>query len=285
MRNYSALLKARFQSGYFVCVGLDPDYAKLPDHLKTGTASENILHFCEEIITATQSYTAAYKLQSSFFEALGSDGIVTIAKVIQFIQKSAPNIPIILDAKRGDIGSSNAGYVKAIFDDLGADAVTVHPYLGQEALAPFLEYPNKGIIVLCHTSNPGAAEFQELTVNSSESKTGLPLYQYVAMQVANHWNRHKNCSLVVGATYPAQLQEVRSIVGAMPILVPGIGAQGGDLQATLKAGFIPPDGNILISSSRQIIFASSGKDFAKSAGQAAQQLHQQISNYRHDKNA
>ena len=209
-----------------VCVGLDSDVTRLRQDF--GEAKQ--LSFNKTIIEATHDLVCSYKLNTAFYESIGHEGINALKDTCDYLVQKYPEIPIIVDAKRADIGNTNKGYVQFIFTYLRADAVTLHPYLGEEAIRPFLDCKDKGIIILCRTSNPGAGEFQDLLVD------GKSLYKIVAENVANKWNTNKNCLLVVGATYPNELKEVRKIVGDMTLLVPGIGAQGGDLEATLKAG-------------------------------------------------
>ena len=240
-------LESKWEENKFVCVGLD----------------KGDFEFDRNIIDQTFDLVCAYKPQSAFYEAAETAGLEALKKTIQYIREKDPSIPIILDAKRGDIGSTNEAYVKAIFDDLAVDAVTVHPYLGKESLEPFLQRTDKGIFILVKTSNPGAGEFQDLQID------GKPLYQVVAKHVANEWNKNGNCAVVVGATYPEELKKVREIVDNMPILVPGIGAQGGDLQNTIKNGLNSKKQGLIISSSRAIIFAPDPR-------KAAQDLHLQI---------
>lgn len=222
-------LTAKWNDGKFVCIGLD----------------KGEFEFDKSIIDQTFDLVLAYKPQSAFYEATNPQDL---KKTVDYIKQKDPSLPIILDAKRGDIGNTNEAYVKAIFDDLGVDAVTVHPYLGKESLEPFLKRTDKGIIVLVRTSNPGAGEFQDLTVD------GKPFYQVVARHV-KEWNINNNCAVVVGATYPQELKIVREIVGDMPILVPGIGAQGGDLQAVIDHGLNSQKQGLIISASRSIIFS------------------------------
>jgi len=246
MNTFLDKLKAKWDEGKFVCVGLD-------------SADFSIIN---NVVEKTHDLVCAYKPNSAFFEAEEEQGWQIFKKVIDQIKQNFPDIPIILDAKRGDIGNTNAAYAKAVFDDLEVDAVTVHPYLGQDSLEPFLARKDKGIIVLVKTSNLGAGEFQDLKIE------GKPLYQVVAEHV-KAWNTNNNCGVVVGATYPEELSAVRQIVGDIPILVPGIGAQGGDLEATLKNGLNSKKQGLIINSSRGIIFAEDPKA-------AAQDLHQKI---------
>jgi orotidine-5'-phosphate decarboxylase len=266
-------LTARWQQGHFVCVGLDVDYEQLPAIVKEPrTIEEAIFIFNRAIIDATANLVCAYKPNSAFYERYGEAGIRALSRTASYSQENFPHIPVILDAKRADIGSTNRGYVLSAFDQLGVDAITVHPYLGKEALAPFLERKDKGIIVLAKTSNPGSGEFQDLLVGDVQE----PLYQVVARNVAQHWNSNGNCGLVVGATYPAELRRVREIVGDMPLLIPGIGAQGGDVAATVAAGRDSRGWGMIINSSRGIIYASRGDDFAQAAYLVTVRLRDEI---------
>jgi len=230
-----------------VCVGLDSDESRL----RQDYGGQKQFSFNKSIIQATYDLVCSYKLNTAFYEAIGLKGIEELKKTCDYLRTEYPEIPIIIDAKRGDIGNTNNGYVQFVFTYLSGDAVTVHPYLGEEAIRPFLEEKDKGIIILCRTSNPGAAEFQDLPVNNKS------LYKIVAENVAKKWNKNNNCLLVVGATYPDELKQVRKIVGEeMTLLIPGIGAQGGDLEATLKAGLNRKKSGLIINSSRGIIFAN-----------------------------
>src|SRR5712691_2604791 len=244
----------------FVCVGLDSDYKQIPESVKSlDSVEEALFAFNRDIIDATHDLVCAYKPNAAFYEARGDQGFRALTRTVQYIRETYPHIPVILDAKRADIGSTNLGYVKAAFDVIGVDAITVHPYLGKEALAPFLVRQEKGIIVLVKTSNPGAGEFQDLPVGNSQE----PLYQVVARHVASTWNSNGNCAVVVGATYPADLKRVRATVGDMPILIPGIGTQGGEVEATVSAGKDSRGWGMIISASRSIIYASRGSEFAQ----------------------
>jgi orotidine-5'-phosphate decarboxylase len=255
-----------------VCVGLDSDIAKLPEIVRKEKHPQ--FSFNKAIIDATHDLVSAYKPNSAFYEASGAIGIADLKLTCDYINTSYPNIPIILDAKRADIGNTNSGYIEFAFDYLNVDAITLHPYLGREALKPFLECKDKGCIILCKTSNPGAGEFQDLAVNNK------PLYQIIAENVVHDWNYNQNCLLVVGATYPDELKQVRKIVGEMTLLVPGVGAQGGDLEKTLKAGLTKQKQGLIINSSRGIIFASNGIDFAKVAQNETIKLKNAINNFR-----
>lgn len=284
-RNFMELLRAQWDSGNFVCVGLDTDFEKIPTCLIQGGDTpgsgvyNTIVLFNRVIVEATKDLVCAYKPNTAFYESFGHEGLKALNRTIAYIHEVAPDVPVILDAKRADIGNTNAGYVDAAFKYLGADAITVHPYLGAEALQPFLDCEDKGIIVLCRTSNKGAGEFQDQYI-SVVPGCNMPLYQYVARQVATEWNKNGNCLLVVGATYPEELAQVRKIVGDMPILIPGIGAQGGDVEKTVLAGRDSRGQGMIINSSRGIIYASSGPDFAEAARAETLKLHKLINQYR-----
>lgn len=270
-------LENRWQQGNFVCVGLDSDFAQIPQALKDSTSVEDVITgFNQEIVDATHDLVCAYKPNAAFYEAQGDQGLRALARTVRYIKDNYPDIPVILDAKRADIGNTNNGYVQAAFDQLGVDAITVHPYLGREAMKPFLDRKDKGIIVLARTSNPGAGEFQDLPVGQAQE----PLYRVIARQVAIMWNTNGNCAIVVGATYPKELAEIRGIVGNMPILIPGIGAQGGEVEATVNAGKDSRTWGMIVNSSRGIIFASKGADFAGAARQATEQLRGEINKFR-----
>ena len=297
-RNFYHLLHKRWEADRLVCVGLDSDVRKLPAHVRGDDIEKSLTQFNRALIDSTAEVTGVYKIQSSFYEAHGAAGISALKETIAYINQAAPEIPVIVDAKRADIGSSNEGYVQAVFGEWGADAVTLQPYLGEEALRPFLDLENKGLIILCRTSNPGSGELQERQLVLSDQEWDellsgpagsfgtrqdgpIPLYLYVALRVANHWNRHGNCALVTGATYPQELASIRQNVGDLPFLIPGIGAQGGDLEATVQAGKDSQNLGMMINSSRGIIFASSGEDFAERAGEEAKKLNDSINYYRH----
>jgi orotidine-5'-phosphate decarboxylase len=270
---FIAKLERHWQRGKFVCVGLDPEYSRLPETIKGSHSIEDALFvFARDIIDVTHDLVCAYKPNIAFYEALGDNGLQALTRTVRYIKECYPPIPVILDAKRADIGNTNLGYVASAFDLLKVDAITVHPYLGKEALTPFLERKDKGIIVLAKTSNPGSGEFQNLLVGEARE----PLYQVIARSVAESWNTHRNCGLVVGATYPAELKRVREIIGDMPLLIPGIGAQGGDVAATVKAGRDSRGWGMIINASRSIIYASEGTDFARAARRATLALDGEI---------
>ncbi len=253
-----------------VCVGLDPEPAKFPTHLK-GTP-DAVFAFCAAIVDATADLVCAFKPQIAHFAALRAED--ALERLIAHIHDRHPGIPVILDAKRGDIGSTAQHYAAEAFERYRADAVTLNPYLGRDSIAPFLERADKGAILLCRTSNPGGADFQALDCG------GAPLYLRVAETIARDWNGHGNCALVTGATWPEELGMVRDVVGDMPLLVPGIGAQGGDVEAVLKHGITANGTGLMISSSRAILYAGSGEDFAQAARAAATELRDTINRHR-----
>ena len=256
-----------------VCVGLDSDITKIPSFLMTEKYPQ--FTFNKKIVDQTHDLVCGYKPNSAFYEARGDQGIKELKMTFDYLVKNYPEIPLILDAKRADIVNTNFGYLKYAFDYLNADAITVQPYLGQEAIQPFLDRKDKGIIVLCKTSNPGAGEFQDLKIK------GRPLYEQIARQVINKWNTNHNCLLVVGATYPVELKRIRKIVGnKMWFLIPGIGKQGGDLEKTIKAGQNSLHNGLIINSSRDIIFASFENDFSQKAREQALKLKEDINRFR-----
>ncbi len=253
-----------------VCVGLDPDIEKIPAHLRD--LESPLFEFNRAIIDGTADVVCAFKPQIAYYAAAGLERDLELT--ISYIHENYPGVPVILDAKRGDIGSTAEMYAREAFDRFGADAVTVNPYMGTDTLEPFLARSDKGVIVLCRTSNPGAVDFQDLR---SDGKT---LYETVARKAAHEWNGNGNVLLVVGATYPGELREIRSIVGDMPLLVPGIGAQGGDVQSAVTSGKTGAGTGMIVNSSRGIIYASGGKDFAEAARASAIKLRDEINKYR-----
>ena len=265
------LENAQQSSGGLLCVGLDPDPGKLPHDILREAAP---LHaFDRRIVDATAHIVAAYKPQIAFYSALGAEDQLIAS--IRYIRERAPAALVILDAKRGDIGNTAEAYVREAFDRYGADAVTVNPYMGEDSVRPFLARPDRGAILLCRTSNPGAKDFQDLHVD------GLPLYRRIAERAAGYWNEHRNLMLVVGATYSREMADLRRAHRDVPFLVPGIGAQSGDLAATLAAGLDARGAGLLISSSRSIIYAGGGT--AEAIGQAGAELHAAINRERIDK--
>jgi len=275
--SFNACLAARWTaSGSLLCVGIDPEPGRYPAGLADDP--DRVFAFGKAIVDATAGYACAFKPQIAHFAA--QDAEDALQRLIAHIHAAHPGIPVILDAKRGDIGSTAQHYASEAFDRYRADAVTANPYLGSDSLMPYLERADRGVVVLCRTSNPGAAELQDLPVSGADG-TSRPLYQRVAEKAARDWNANGNVALVVGATWPGQLGEVRTIVGpSMPLLVPGIGAQGGDLDAVLRQGLNAEGTGLIISSSRAILYASSGADFAVAAARAARETRDAINRLR-----
>ena len=258
-----------------LCVGLDPEPVRFPPQYLYEPAEQSVVRFCQDIIEATAPYVCAFKPNLAFFEVLGPRGMQVFQEVIEAIPD---DIPVIVDAKRGDIGNSASNYACALFDAYGCDAVTVNPYMGYDSVAPFLAYHDKGIFLLCRTSNPGARDFQSLNVQGQDGQ-GRPLYQEVAQQVQS-WNTADNCGLVVGATYPEELGTIRTLCPTMPILIPGVGAQGGDLDASVAAGVDAQGERAILAVSRAILYAGDGEDYAITAGKEAASLRNRINKYR-----
>jgi len=269
-------LKSRWSTANsLVCVGLDPEPAKFPAHLRNNP--DAIFAFCRAIVDATADLVCCFKPQIAHFAALGAENALT--RLVAHIHTTHPGIPVILDAKRGDIGSTAQHYAAEAFDRYAADAVTASPYLGRDSVQPFLDRKDRGVVILCRTSNPGAGDFQDLEVRDDDG-VSRPLYQRVAETIARDWNGNGNCALVVGATWPEQLRDVRTIVGDMPLLIPGIGAQGGDVEAVVTNGRTADGCGLIISSSRAILYAGSGEDFADAARAATMELRGTINRYR-----
>lgn len=248
-----------------LCVGLDSDFNQLPEAFTHYEFPQ--FAFNRWVIEQTHEYVAAYKPNIAFYEARGDRGITSLRMTVEYLQQNHPDILLICDAKRADIGNTSTAYASAIFDWYGFDAVTLHPYLGRDALRPFLERHDKGCIILCRTSNSGAGDLQDLPIN------GKPLWHVVAEKVRDEWNENGNCMLVVGATYPVEMAQIRFITGDMTLLVPGIGAQGGDVGETVRAGLNSAGKGVILNSSRGIIFA-------QEPGAAAQQLRSMINQAR-----
>lgn len=269
--NFMQSLHTRWHdANTLLCVGLDPEFAKVPAHLRDD--SDAVFAFCRAIVDATADLVCAFKPQIAHFAALGAED--ALARLIAHIHAAHPGVPVILDAKRGDIGSTASHYATEAFDRYAADAVTVNPYLGRDSVQPFLDRADRGVVVLCRTSNPGSGEFQDLAID------GRPLYQHVARRVARDWNANGNCLLVMGATWPEELRHVRAMVGDVPFLVPGIGAQGGDVEAVLKNGATADGTGLVISSSRAILYAGEGTGFAEAARVAAIAQRDAINRFR-----
>jgi len=250
-----------------ICVGLDSDLNKIPEHLHSN--DNPILEFNKQIIDATSDLCVAYKPNLAFYECLGSQGWETLKATIAVVPN---NVPVIVDAKRGDIGNTSRMYAQAIFDYLGGDAITLTPYLGEDSLAPFFEYKDKFAFVLALTSNPSSQDFQLLEV------AGKPLYHIVA-EAVQRWNKNDNLGLVVGASHPDKIKEVREISGNLPFLIPGVGAQGGDLEASAKFGTDNGKSIALINVSRSVIYASDGVDFAEKAREEVLRLNREMSEF------
>ncbi|MSQ32205.1 MAG: orotidine-5'-phosphate decarboxylase [Dehalococcoidia bacterium] len=257
------LTNAANKNNSLLCVGLDPDKALMPQI--------DVATFTTKIIDATSDLVCCYKPNLAFFEALGNEGLDALTKVVALAH--AKGIPVIGDSKREDIGNSSRFYASRLFDMLGLDAVTVNPYMGSDSVGPFLEYKDKGVLVLCRTSNPGAADFQEQTVLVKGTK--MPLFELVARTTVK-WNRNGNIGLVAGATDPKAIGEIRKICQDMPILIPGVGAQAGDLETSIRFGVDSLGGGLMLNSSRQTIYASKGNDFAEASRKVAVDLRDKI---------
>ena len=258
---------AERQNGSLLCVGLDPDPSKFPAGMK-GDASK-IYDFCAHIVDATADLSISFKPQIAYFAAHRAED--QLEKLMEHMRRNAPHVPVILDAKRGDIGSTAEQYAKEAFERYGADAVTLSPFMGFDSVQPYLKYHGKGAFLLCRTSNPGGDDLQNQRLASVE---GQPLmYEHVAKLAQGPWNLNGQLGLVVGATYPAEIERVRSLAPTLPLLIPGVGAQGGDAVATIKAGYRQSQGvttgAVIVNSSRAILYASSGDDFAQAARKEA----------------
>jgi len=264
------LYAAARQQQSLLCVGLDPEPEKIPAHVRS--LPRPVFEFNRRIIDATAPYACCFKPQFAHYAALGAED--ELLATIRYIHEQHPGLPVILDSKRGDIGSTAAKYAQESFERYGADAVTVNPYLGFDSVEPYFKWKDRGVIVLCRTSNPGARDFQDLLSD------GKPLYRHVAERVAGSWNAGGQCLLVIGATYPKELAEVRAIVGDVPFLVPGVGAQGGDVAAAVRAGRTSDGLGLVLNSSRGILYAGDGEGFADAAREAARKLRDEINQYR-----
>jgi len=263
MNFFEKLTGAVLKNNSLLCVGLDPDPELMPDKIK-------VFDFNKAIVDATSDLVCAYKLNLAFYEALDDKGLDTLKRTVQHIPG---DIPVIADAKRNDIGNTARAYARAIFSNLNFDATTVNPYLGFDSLQPFIEYTDRGIFILCRTSNPGSADFQSLRCRYG--KGYRPLFEIVADKVSQ-WNTHHNLGLVVGATYPEELKSIRQSHPDIPILIPGIGAQGGDLSLAIRYGVDSRGRGIILNSSRQVLYASRDKDFRPAAWRSASMLRDEI---------
>ena len=257
-------------SNSLLCVGLDPDVQKIPSFLRE--VEFPLFEFNRRIIDATSDLVCAYKPQIAYYAASGAERDLELT--IEYIQKTAPGVVVILDAKRGDIGSTAEMYAKEAFDRYGADAVTVNPYMGGDTLTPFTSRRERGVVLLCRTSNPGAGDLQDLQVD------GESLYRRVARNACGVWKENGNIALVIGATYPEELAEIRTIAPRLPFLVPGIGAQGGSVEKAVTNGQTPDGTGLIINSSRGIIYAGGDEEFAEAARDAATLLRDDINQYR-----
>ena len=269
------LERAWRENDSLVCVGLDPEIERFPPRIRAEASP--IFQFNRAVIDATADLVCAYKPQFAHYAAYEAED--QLERTIEYIHRVHPGVPVILDAKRGDIGHTAERYAIEAFERYGADAVTVNPYLGGDSLEPFLRHTERGVLILCRTSNPGAGDLQDLRVE------GRPLYQVVAELAARRWNVHGNCLLVIGATYPRELAEVRALVGDMPLLVPGVGAQGGDVEQVVASGCTRSGTGLIVSSSRAILYASAADDFAQAARAATASLRDQINASRRGRSA
>jgi orotidine-5'-phosphate decarboxylase len=262
------LLEIQHRHNSLLCVGLDTDPARIPVSLQK--SEDPVLEFNRRIIEATSDLVCAYKLNVAFYEAMGSEGWQALHRTLDLIPKG---IVVIGDAKRGDIGNTSQMYAKSLFEDFGFTATTASPYMGEDSVAPFLTDAERGTFVLAVTSNPGAKDFQHLRIN------GTPLYEHVVKKVSR-WNKNRNCGLVVGATRPAALKRIRALAPSLPILIPGIGAQGGDLTSAIRHGSSAKGDLAVINASRSILYASNKDDFADAARKEASLLRDTINNVR-----
>ena len=269
MKFLDLLRQAERQNSSMLCVGLDPEPAKFPAATQ-GDASK-IYDFCAAIVDATADLVSAFKPQIAYFAAHRAED--QLERLMTHMRRTAPGVPVILDAKRGDIGSTAEQYAKEAFERYGADAVTLSPFMGFDTIAPYLKYHDKGAFLLCRTSNPGGDDFQNQRL---ASVAGEPrLYEHIAQLAQGPWNLNGQLGLVVGATYPAEIERVRELAPTLPLLIPGVGAQGGDALATVKAGW-REHGPIVVNSSRAVLYASAGADFAQAARQVALQTRDQL---------
>ena len=265
----SSLKNAWQQANSLLCVGLDPDPARFPTAL--AGRKDSIFAFCSAIADATAQYACAFKPQIAYFASQRAED--QLEALIDHIHTRHPRVPVILDAKRGDIGSTAEHYAREVFERYRADAVTVSPYMGFDSIEPYLTYPDRGVIVLCRTSNLGGSDLQSLGISESNdaARPSERLYERVARLAAERWNSTGELGLVVGATFPQELARVRQITGDMPLLVPGIGAQGGDIDASVNAGATANGTGMMVNSSRAILYASRDDDFAQAAANAARE--------------
>ncbi|MEJ7137336.1 orotidine-5'-phosphate decarboxylase [Amphibiibacter pelophylacis] len=266
------LEQAQRQNRSLLCVGLDPEPSRLPEALRD--QPDALFAFCAAIVDATADRVCAFKPQIAYFAA-HSGGEAQLERLLAHIRAVAPQVPVILDAKRGDIGSTAAQYAREAFERYGADALTLSPYMGSDSISPYWDYPQRGLFLLCRTSNPGGDDLQQLPLQDAAGPPGERLYERVARLAASQWDPHGQTGLVVGATYPQELARVRELAPGLPLLVPGVGAQGGDAAAVVRAGWAGP-GTLVVNASRAVIYAGSGTDFAQAARAAAQALRDEL---------
>ncbi len=264
--NFTAqLARARALNNSLLCVGLDPDPSRFPGAWARDTSK--IFDFCAAIVDATKDLVIAFKPQIAYFAACRAEP--QLERLIEYIREVAPQVPVILDAKRGDIGATAEQYAREAFERYRADAVTLSPFMGFDSIAPYLAYPGKGAILLCRTSNPGGSDLQGQRLAGPDGRPGEFLYEYVARLSGGLWNRSGQLGLVVGATFPAEIERVRELAPTLPLLIPGIGVQGGDAEATVRAG-TRGGATIAVNSSRAVLYASAGADFAAAARSVAE---------------
>jgi len=269
---FTEMLRERWRTAdTLLCVGLDPDLTRFPAHLRA--ADDSIFEFCRAIVDATADLVCAFKPQIAYFASQRAED--QLESLVAHIRRQHPAVPVILDAKRGDIGSTAEHYAREAFERYGAHAVTLSPYMGFDSIQPYLAYADRGAFLLCRTSNAGGADLQMLDVG------GERLYEKLARLAASNWNSNGQLGLVVGATYPSELARVRALAGELPLLVPGIGAQGGDIDASVRAGQTATGDGIVINSSRAILYAGHGDDFAAQARAVAQRTRDEINRCRH----
>ena len=270
MSFFSDMNAAAVRKNSLVCVGLDPDFKKLPECVKS--MAKPFFEFNKAIVDATKDLVSCYKPQAAYYAGCGRED--ELLETITYIHENAPGVPVILDVKRGDIGSTAEQYAKEAFERYQADAVTVNPYMGYDTLKPFLDYTEKGVIILCRTSNPNSGDLQSLVCD------GMPVYEHVARLVRDKWNAAGNAAIVVGATYPEELERLRKLCPELPFLVPGVGAQGGDVEKVVRYGCTSDGLGLMINSSRGIIFAGKDENFAEASRNAAIALRDQINSFR-----
>jgi len=265
MKFIDRLQRAGALNDSLLCVGLDPEPARFPGAWNGDAA--RIFEFCAAIVDATRDLVVAFKPQIAYFAAQRAEA--QLERLIEHIRQVAPDVPVILDAKRGDIGSTAEQYAREAFERYQADAVTLSPFMGLDSLEPYLAYPDKGAILLCRTSNPGGSDLQGQRLVGADGKPGEFLYEHIARLASGAWNRNGQLGLVVGATFPAEIARVRELAPTLPLLIPGIGAQGGDVEATVRAG-ARGGAPIIVNSSRAVLYASAAEDFATAARQVAE---------------